>query len=411
MTRPFLRGLRWRKAGFCGLVACLAALAAPACDKMSLVAPSDTTITLYASSTTVGLNGTVDVTATVIEAAGTPVQNGTVITFTTTLGALDPLEARTSGGKATVKLSTGTKSGTATVNAFSGSSSATTPLSISIGAAAAGSVSLLANPSALPASGGTVQLTAVVNDSSSNRLAGVPVTFTTDGGVLAQTSVTTDGNGEARTSLSTTASAKVTASVIGGSSASALTASLSIPVRVGPTVTISIPSGNLLPGVPAVFSVSVAAGGSLVRSASIDFGDGGVQPVSTSGLSSVSHTYGSSGTYVVTAIATDAAGESTTATASVSVQDVVVAVTLTVSPSTITTSTIVVFSAVATTNPTGGAFEAYEWDFGDGYTRTTSGPSTSHTYSIGGGRRYIATVRAVTKSGAAGTAQVDFIVQ
>lgn len=410
MTRQVHWCLPWRSAGLCGLAVCLVALAVPGCDKMPLVAPTDTTITLYASSTTVGLNGAVTITATVIEAAGTPVQNGTVVTFTTTLGTIAPAEARTTGGKVSVTLSAGTKSGTAEVSAHSGSSSSSDKLSISIGAAAAGSIQILANPSALPASGGTVQLTALVDDASGNRISGVPVSFTTDNGVLAQTSVTTDGNGEARTSLTTTATATVTAAVVGGSSTK-LNASLSIPVRVGPTVIISTPSGNLLPGVPATFSVTVTAGTSAVRTASIDFGDGGGQALSTSGASTATHSYASSGTYVVTASATDAAGETTTATGSVSVQNVVVAVTLSVSPSSITTSTQVVFTAVATTNPTGGAFERYEWDFGDGYTRTTSGPSTSHQYAVGGGRRYIATVRAVTTSGASGTGQVDFVVQ
>jgi adhesin/invasin len=377
---------------------------------MPLVAPSDTTITLYASTTTVGLNGTVDITATVIEPAGTPVQNGTVVTFTTTLGTLDPAEARTSGGKATVRLTAGTKSGTAQIQAFSGSASAADTLSIAIGAAAAGSVALLANPSALAAAGGTVQLTAVVNDTSGNRLAGVPVTFSTDAGLLSLTSVTSDGNGEARTSLTTTATAKITASVVGGSSGSALTASLSIPVRVGPTVTVSIPSGNLLPGVPAIFSVSVTAGGAAVRTATIDFGDGDSQAVSTSGLSSATHTYASSGTYVVTARATDSAGETTTATASVSVQNVIVTVTLTVSSSTVTTTTPAEFTASATTSPSGAVIERYEWNFGDGSTRVTSGGSTNHLYQSGGGRRYTVTVRAVTTGGASGSAQREIVV-
>jgi adhesin/invasin len=389
-------------------VICLAALAMPGCDKMPLVAPSDTTITLYASTTTVGLNGTVDITATVIEPAGTPVQNGTVVTFTTTLGTISPAEARTSGGKATVRLTAGTKSGTAEIQAFSGSASATGTLSIAIGAAAAGSVSLLANPSALAAAGGMVQLTAVVNDTSGNRLPGVPVTFTTDAGILSLTSVTSDGNGEARTSLTTTATSSVTATVVGGTS-STLTASLSIPVRVGPTVTVSIPSGSLLPGVPAVFSVSVTAGGAVVRTATIDFGDGDSQAVSTSGLSSATHTYAASGTYVVTARATDSGGETTTATASVSVQNVVVTVTLTGS-STVTTTTPAEFTASATTSPSGATIERYEWNFGDGSTRITSGGSTNHLYQSGGGRRYTVTVRAVTTSGASGSAQREIVV-
>jgi hypothetical protein len=392
------------------VAACLTAAGFISCDKMPLSAPTESTITLYASSTTVGLNGSVDITATVIESAGTPVQNGTVVTFTTTLGTIEPNEARTNNGKATVKLLAGTRSGTAEVRAFSGGISSGDPLTVTVGAAAAGKVELLANPSALPASGGVVQLTAVVSDAVGNRLSSVPVTFTTDAGVLSTTSATTDGNGEARSSLSTTAKARVTASVVGGTSTS-LTATLDIPVRVGPTVAMTIPASSLVPGVPAVFSVTVTAGGAVVRTAMIEFGDGDKQSLSTSGTSLVTHVYGSSGTYIVTAEATDAAGETVTATASVSVQPIVVIVSLSVAPTTLTTSTPTVFTATATTNPTGASIERYEWDFGDGSTRTTSGPSTSHQYAVGGGRRYTATVRAVTTSGASGSAQIDFAIQ
>ena len=408
MTRRFTPG-RWRPAA-AALALCLAAAAATSCDKMPLAAPTDSTITLFASGTTVGLNGSIDVTATVIESAGTPVQNGTVVNFTTTLGTVEPNEARTNNGKATVKLLAGTRSGTAEVRAFSGGISSGDPLSVSVGAAAAGKVELLANPSALPAAGGVVQLTAIVSDASGNRLSGIPVSFTTDAGILTPTSATSDGNGEARAALTTTGKARVTASVVGGTNAS-LSATLDIPVRVGPTVTITVPAASLVPGVPATFSVSVNAGGAAVRVATIDFGDGSRQPVSTSGLSIATHVFTSTGTFIVTAEATDTAGETATATASVSVQPMVVTASLTVASTTLTTSTPTVFTASAATLPAGGVIERYEWDFGDGSTRTTSGPSTSHQYAVGGGRRYIATVRAVTTSGASGTAQIDFAIQ
>jgi hypothetical protein len=375
---------------------------------MPLSAPTESTITLYANSTTVGLNGSVDITATVIESSGTPVQNGTVVNFTTTLGTIEPNEARTNNGKAVAKLLAGTKSGTAEVRAFSGGISSGDPLAVTVGAAAAGKVELLANPSSLPAAGGVVQLTAVVSDAVGNRLSGVPVSFTTDAGVLTPTSSISDGNGEARAALSTTSKARVTASVVGGTSSS-LTASLDIPVRVGPTVTISVPAANLVPGVPAIFSVSVNAGGAAVRSAAIEFGDGGKQSVSTSGLSTVTHVYTQSGTYIVTAEATDTAGESATATASVNVQAVVVSVNMSVSPTTVQRGALAEFTANATTTPAGTTIARYEWNFGDGAVATTSGNATSHSYAAAG--RYVASVRAVTTTGASGTAQREIVVQ
>jgi PKD repeat protein len=231
----------------------------------------------------------------------------------------------------------------------------------------------------------------------------------TDVGVLSQTSVTTDGNGEARTTLTTTASAKVTASVVGGTgNGGGLTSTLSIAIRTGPTIALSTPAGNLLPGVPATFSVAITAGGAAVRSASIDFGDGTSQPLSPAGSSIATHVYTRSGTYVVTASATDSSGDSTTATASVSVQPVVVTVSLSVTSLSITSAAPVEFSASATTTPAGATIERYEWDFGDGSTRTTSNSTTSRLFAKGA---YLVSVRAITITGASGTAKREIVVQ
>ena len=91
------------------LLAASLALAA-ACDKVPLLAPTGSVITLFPVTTTVSLNSEVTIIATVIEngsapagtgagsgtttttrtGAGTPVQNGTLITFTTTIGRIEP---------------------------------------------------------------------------------------------------------------------------------------------------------------------------------------------------------------------------------------------------------------------------------------------------------------------------------
>jgi PKD repeat protein len=68
---------------------------------------------------------------------------------------------------------------------------------------------------------------------------------------------------------------------------------------------------------------------------------------------------------------------------------------------------LVDFVATATTTPTGVTIERYEWAFGDGSTLTTSGGSTNHKYSAG---TYTVTVRAVTTTGASGTAQRVIVV-
>lgn len=224
MTRRFLRGVRRRGACACGAAVCLTALMAPACDKMPLTAPTGTTITLYASDTAVGLNGSVTITANVIESAGVAVQNGTEVNFMTTLGTMDPAVALTTNGRATARLLAGTSAGVAEVRAFSG-------------------------------------------------------------------------------------------------------------------------------GTSSADSLKIAVGG-----------------------------------------------------------EVVVTVTMTV-PASVTTTAPAEFSATATTTPAGATIDRYEWDFGDGQTRTTSGGSTSHLYTVGGGKKYIVSLRAVTASGAFGTAQRELVVQ
>ena len=155
-------------------------------------------MTLFSNTTIVPVNGTADITATVIESGGTLVQNGTLVTFTTTIGQIDPAEARTRDGKVTVRLHAGTRSGRAVVRAFSGGVTSG-DLSVDIGGAAAGSINLTANPSNVPASGGTSTLLAVVFDADGNRLPGVPVSFTSTAGTLSSTVVVTNSQGEATT--------------------------------------------------------------------------------------------------------------------------------------------------------------------------------------------------------------------
>ena len=91
-----------------------------ACETLPLLAPTDSTIDLLANPAVVPLGGKTTITAVVTEPSGTPVPNGTLVTFSATLGTLDPIEAHTSDGRASVNFSAGSVSGTATITAFSG---------------------------------------------------------------------------------------------------------------------------------------------------------------------------------------------------------------------------------------------------------------------------------------------------
>ena len=63
-------------------------------------------------------------TSTTNTGAGTPVHNGTLISFTTTIGRIEPAEARTNNGQVSVRFIAGGQSGVATITAFSGGASA-----------------------------------------------------------------------------------------------------------------------------------------------------------------------------------------------------------------------------------------------------------------------------------------------
>src|ERR1700737_1715590 len=107
------------------LSAAILSVASTACQRVPLLAPSGSSITLTASATALPSNGTTDIIAQVIQPSGTPPHSGTHVTFTTTLGTIQPSDATTDvGGRAVVKFVAGGQSGTATIQAISGGVSA-----------------------------------------------------------------------------------------------------------------------------------------------------------------------------------------------------------------------------------------------------------------------------------------------
>jgi hypothetical protein len=103
---------------------------------------------------------------------GVPVRDGTVVTFSTTLGRMQPAEATTVDGVATVRLLGDGRSGSATVTATSGPATETLPITIGSSGTTQPTMSITP-PSALTASvpanftigagSGTVARDAVVN--------------------------------------------------------------------------------------------------------------------------------------------------------------------------------------------------------------------------------------------------------
>jgi hypothetical protein len=204
------------------LVLLLTTILAAACDKVPLTAPSSSTVTVTSGAVVLPTGGSTTVTATVIEPAGTPVQNGTTVRFTTTLGSVDPVEVQTRNGIASTTFFAGDVSGTADVRATSGgvgggtgtgaNATATNQVQIAVGAAAVDAIIVRSSAGSVPATGGSVDIIATVNGVGGRALSGIPVSFSTTSGTLSHSRANTDGNGEASTRLTTDANATVTAS-------------------------------------------------------------------------------------------------------------------------------------------------------------------------------------------------------
>jgi hypothetical protein len=412
------RGSR-RRAPLPALLTALAVLSlVSACDKVPLLAPQGSVITLFPAATTIPANGSVEIVATVIEngttatpttpptgngtatpgtstsspGAGTPVQNGTLVSFTTTLGKIEPAEARTNNGQVRVRFVAGGQSGQATVTAFSGGASARLE-NLLVGSAAAERVLVSASPQTLGPAGGSAQISARVEDVAGAGLVGIPVTFSTNAGQLSDASVLTDDSGTARTVLTTSRESTVTANVAGK------TAEITVGLNPRTGVTLTGPTTSVSAGLPATFTVGVGTSAN-VRDLTVDFGDGVRQSLGAiSGSTTVQHTYNTPDTYTVSAIATEASGFTEQVSTSVTIlpgQPPGVIIT----PSNTTPTVNQIITLTATVSGATSTILEYQWDFGDGTSATTTGPQITKSYSAVGTKVIrVTVVQAVGPSG------------
>jgi hypothetical protein len=399
-----------------------------ACDKVPLLAPTGSVISLFATANTVPLNSEIEIVANVIEngvtqsgtgttgtpgttttgttspGAGTPVQNGTLVSFTTTIGRIDPSEARTNNGQVRVKFISGGESGTATITAFSGGASGKLE-NLKVGSAGVERVLISASPQTLGPSGGTATVTARVEDISGTGLAGIPVTFSTDAGSLSSTSVTTDSNGNAQTTLNTSRQAKVTANVIGK------TADVTVSLNPRTGITLAGPTTPVSAGVPATFTVGVGATAN-IRDVTIDFGDGERRSLGAiSGSTTIQHTYIDAGTFNVSATANEASGFNETVSTDITIlPGQPPAVIITASKINPSVGETVIFTAKVS-----GATSTvlrYEWNFGANAvppTAETTGNRATASYTFTGTK--IITVRVVQATGPSGDGQTAIVVK
>jgi adhesin/invasin len=408
---------RWNRPFLCVAFGLAMPLLTVACQKVPLLAPTGSTIILTSSATALPMNGTADISAQVLQAGGNPPHSGTLINFTTTLGGIEPAEARTDvNGRVIVKFNAGKANGTATIVASSGGATTGTTgaVKIAIGTAGVGRIALSANPNPVSSNGGVSTITASVIDINGNALAGVAVNFSTSAGVLSSSFVNTDQNGIAQTALTTSAEATVTATVgisSPGTGTGAATggttgqSSQTVLVKVNPLpiASITAPTGTLTAGSPITFTYSASPGtGSTaqIRDVSVSFGDGetaDLGAVSGTGLT-VQHRYNSDRTYTVRLTVVDTLGGTTSAATVIVVQPqppLGVTISFTKAPSVLTTT--VTFTATVT--PATTTVSSYLWNFGDGTSETTTSNQDVHTYPNTPANVYRVTVTITTTTG------------
>jgi len=314
---------RFRAAGRLTAIVGLVTFGASACDNMPLTAPSGTSITLLAASSNLPIDGSAEITAVLIEGGtgttgnqqtvlpgvGTPVHNGTVVSFRTTLGRIEPSESETKDGRAVARLIADGRSGKATITAFSGPASKT--LEVTIGSEAASLLSISSNAPRLAA--GTslaANPTVGITGPTSAVSVGVGALFTvTPGADVVVNNLAVDmGDGFIK-SLGSKAGATTFSHFFGSSGIVTVTARLtdasnnvatfSIPVAVSPlTVTLST-SGGATPKIdtPLTF-VATPTTGAAIDHYEWTFGDGS-DAITTAGSQAV-HAYANLGPVLVT---------------------------------------------------------------------------------------------------------------
>ena len=410
-----------------------AALLTAACEKVPLLAPGGSTISLTAMATALPGNGTTDIIAQVIESGGTPPHSGTLVTFTTSLGSVQPSQAETDiSGRVVVKFVAGSSSGTATITAISGgvSASGTNAIKILVGAAAVGRVIVSASPTLGPrarrhdgdlGSGPRYQRQSAeqcagqlfddgrhsrrrIGERGSERAGANHVEDCADGHRHRQRR--RHGPHDGRVAAPTPPTTGGTAGQASGT--------VTVGVAAAPTLVITPPTTPPSAGLPAVFSIVVTAAGTngtAVRDVTVNWGDGATQDLGAlTGTASVTHIFRSAGTYVITGTVLDAAGNSTQVSTSVVVIPVprpTIIITPSPVPGRVNAQTTL---QIQVTLPTGISVQDLRIDFGDGQSADLGGATSAsvpHVYTATGTFTVTVTVLDTTGQITTGTTAVS----
>jgi hypothetical protein len=271
------------------------------------VAPPGTVLTISANPTRIASQGESQVRVTAFRPNGTPVNEGTVILLSTTVGTIPGSVVTDRSGEAIALLRGNGEFGLATVTASLGGAEAKT-VEVQIGLSA-GSITLQATPASVAETGGRVELIATVRDDQGRPLADAEVNFSTDVGRLESAGglVKTNASGAALDTLRV-----VTADIdpiqgdtfqveaeVGTGSGTLLSDSTTVTIQRLPRADFTFGTNNLT----VVFTDTTTGRPTRWQ---WDFGDG-----NTSTLQNPTHTYSAPGTYVVTLIASNSQGSDT----------------------------------------------------------------------------------------------------
>jgi hypothetical protein len=185
-------------------------MTASSCGQAILSSPDGTTLQIFVNPSFIAANGdTAVVSVLATEKAGTPVPDGTVIQFFTTLGKIQE-QGKTNDGVARVNLISDARQGTAVVTAVSGSASIKAD-NVVIGAPRVSQVKTQAIDPTIDLKQGKsiASIRATVLDDKGNPIPGIIVRFTVTANaatdrLLDGTDITTNNSGDAVNRVQTT---------------------------------------------------------------------------------------------------------------------------------------------------------------------------------------------------------------
>lgn len=286
------------------LLLAIASFLSWSCDSSSPVAPPGTVLTINVSPARIPIDGTAQVRVVARRPNGTPVNPGTLVLFSATIGTIPPSVPVDENGEALTLLTGTGEFGVSTVTASVGTGESVTA-DVQVGLPA-GSISLQASPTSVSEQGGTVSLLALIRDDQGQPLADALVNFRSQIGSLESRGalVQTAADGTVSDELTVTSGDvdQITGDTfqveveVGSGSGSLLSTSETITVRRLPDASFSFGINNLT----VVFTDTTQGNPTRWE---WDFGDG-----NQSTLQNPTHTYSASGTYVVTLEVTNSQG-------------------------------------------------------------------------------------------------------